>query len=461
MNSNEKINSLLKAYFTSCISNDIEPIFENFIKTHSASLRDAIDLQDPKAFENCFIAFKRQAVKQGLKNVKKGHAAKAWGVFVVLKQCNSVKRKHVDTNLIEELDNFALPQQHGEDFIFKQYNISKAIARYANDSLNDLKSTTNEVKKFREDMNRWLAIHNIVKLNRQLDTELATVFNAGIMQDLCRHFRVEVFGKPARLTTSLKVEVLDLLADFDETRDTKALKRELNRLSEKENGAVFRTLESLVNLLNKMTKLMPEMGEKKVESILEAVWRSLFKVTDDHDPYGYDNVLFPAPHPLSKCRPDFVVEVRLDGSFINLTGEIKPYPCSSSKLALDAYRLGVFSLSLLEKYGLSNVMAFQAKGLEVTFYLFFNYHGHYFMTEIETICFPATYDEFCKFGSCLDELLNVATVYDKYCHQQQQQQQQQQVAVFSYEVMNKMYELSTSKRTNTIAEEPSSTDALN
>ena len=56
------------------------------------------------------------------------------------------------------------------------------------------------------------ALHNIVKLNRQLDTELATVFNAGTMYDLWRHFRIEVFGKPARLNTSIKVEVLDLLA---------------------------------------------------------------------------------------------------------------------------------------------------------------------------------------------------------------------------------------------------------
>ncbi|KAI8370254.1 hypothetical protein BD560DRAFT_396879 [Blakeslea trispora] len=362
MNSNEKINSLLKSYFTSCISDDIDPSFEQFIEAHSASLRDTVNLQDPKAFDNCFAAFKRQAAQQGFDHVKKGHAAKAWGIFVVLKKCSSVKRKRVDSHVTEELENFALPQQHGEDFIFNQYNVSKAIARYASDSLNHFKSNSNEVNKFREDMNRWLAVHNIVKLNRQLDTELATVFNAVIMQDLCRHFRVEVFGKPARFSTSLKVEVLDLLADFDETRDTKALKKKLNSLSGEEDGAVSRTLESLASLLNKMTKQKPKMGEKKVESILEAVWGSLFKVTDDHDPHGYDNVLFPAPHPLTKCRPDYAVKVCLDESFINLTGEIKPYPCSSSKLALDAYRLGVFSLSLMQKYGLNNIMAFQAKG---------------------------------------------------------------------------------------------------
>ena len=71
MNSNEKINSLLKAYFTSCVSNDTDPTFEHFIEAHSASLRDAIDIQDIKAFEKCFAAFKRQAAQQGFKNVTK------------------------------------------------------------------------------------------------------------------------------------------------------------------------------------------------------------------------------------------------------------------------------------------------------------------------------------------------------------------------------------------------------
>ncbi|KAI8365041.1 hypothetical protein EDC96DRAFT_575444 [Choanephora cucurbitarum] len=159
------------------------------------------------------------------------------------------------------------------------------------------------------------------------------------MEDLCRHFRTKVFGKPTRLSSTLKVEILDLLSDYHNDGDKKKLKSSLAEIVKREDGAVFRTVEGLMTL--------------------------------------FDNVLFPAPHPLTKCRPDFAVEVSADRNFINL--------------------IGTFSVALLTQNNLKHVLAFQAKGLEVSFYLCFHHLGSFVMTEIEVINFPSTIDEYCQF----------------------------------------------------------------
>ncbi|KAI8352487.1 hypothetical protein BD560DRAFT_408779 [Blakeslea trispora] len=139
----------------------------------------------------------------------------------------------------------------------------------------------------------------------------------------------------------------------------------------------------------------------------------------------------------------------------NLIGEVKPFPCSRSKLALDTYRLGVFSVALLSQHNLKHILAFQTKGLEVTFYLCFYHLGSFVMTEIEIIDFPSTTDEYCQFGTSLDALYNVCSIYEQHCHQQQQQQES---TIFPYDVLKSMYELSTSKHTTQATELVSSTD---
>ncbi|KAI8352486.1 hypothetical protein BD560DRAFT_408774 [Blakeslea trispora] len=188
---------------------------------------------------------------------------------------------------------------------------------FANESVLYLQQHYNSTSCFRDDMNRWLVMHGILKLNKRIDTDLAGVFCARKMEDLCRHFRTKVFGKPACLNSTLKVEILDILANYDDDKDSKKLKSELYKIFIREDGAVSRVVESLMMLVNKVTKTKKEIGEKKVESILEAVWGCLFRVTDDHDSRGFDNVLFSASHPLAKCRPDYATEVSADKSFIN------------------------------------------------------------------------------------------------------------------------------------------------
>ena len=73
-------------------------------------------------------------------------------------------------------------------------------------------------------------------------------------------------------------------------------------------------------------------------------------------------MLFAGPHPLQRRRPDYVVEVGSIDPIINLVGEVKPFPSSSSGLSLGTYRLGVFSVALIEKHRLKSILAFQAKG---------------------------------------------------------------------------------------------------
>ncbi|KAI8373808.1 hypothetical protein BD560DRAFT_393602 [Blakeslea trispora] len=108
------------------------------------------------------------------------------------------------------------------------------------------------------------------------------------MEDLCRHFKTKVFGKPARLSSTLKVEVLDLLSDFNDDRDSKKLKSSLAQIAGREDGAIYKV---------KTSRELDDAGEqghqdeegcwrKKAENILEAVGSCLFKITDGHNLYG-------------------------------------------------------------------------------------------------------------------------------------------------------------------------------
>ncbi|OBZ81083.1 hypothetical protein A0J61_10868 [Choanephora cucurbitarum] len=380
-------------------------------------------------FEKTWCMFLKVAKESEMK-AQKGRARRAWRQFVCdniqgTKTLASNLKPSFDTmNISSKLDQFQITSHESDEFVFDEYNVSKALKEFAADSLALIKANVGGEKNFTADLNKWLAIHNIIKLSKHMDASLSKAFDASVLEALRLNFKTSKFSKPARLSSAFKVEVMDYLADFEEDRSSKILKRKLNLLALKHDGAVARVLEAMIVMLNKMTNKTVAIGEKKIEDILEAVFGQLFKVTDDHDPHKYDNALFHAPHPLEQCRPDYVVEVGSKSCYINLIGEIKPFPCRSADLFLDTYRLGVFSVALLEKHKLKCLLAFQAKGLEVTFYLCFFEKGIYFMSGVEAVTFPASFSDYCSFGVFLDALYNVAVLYEKHCEQQQPQQQQ-------------------------------------
>ncbi|KAI8364014.1 hypothetical protein EDC96DRAFT_594219 [Choanephora cucurbitarum] len=310
-------SGILRICFANCNKNDFVPSFADFITQHSAHIRNNITGDSTISFSGWFSLFKQQARKHGFQNVKKGRAAKVWDTYIVFKKPSAVKRSHNNANVLEALQGFNVHQQEEGQFVFEDYDVGKAMNDFANQSMQHLQQHCNSASRFRDDMNRWLAIHGVLKLNKCIDTDLAGVFCASKMEDLCKHFRIKVFGKPARLNSTLKVEIIDLLSDYDDDRDSKKLKLGLAKIVGREDGAVSRTVESVMMLVNKVTKKKKDFGKKKTEDVLEAVWGSLFRVTDDHDPHRFDNVLFPSPHPLNKCQPDYAVEVSANKNFIN------------------------------------------------------------------------------------------------------------------------------------------------
>ncbi|KAI8375672.1 hypothetical protein EDC96DRAFT_541113 [Choanephora cucurbitarum] len=148
--------------------------------------------------------------------------------------------------------------------------------------------------------NEQFSLEDLTNYDVYMDLKPPERLEKIVKTEIAADKRTEVFGKPARLSSSIKIELLDIPAGSQDDLDAKKFRSDLNKLVDRENGALSRTIESLETL--------------------------------------FDNVLFSAPHPLAKCRPDYTVEVCTDDPFINLIGEVKPYP----KLALDTYRLGVF-----------------------------------------------------------------------------------------------------------------------
>ncbi|KAI8380039.1 hypothetical protein BD560DRAFT_487669 [Blakeslea trispora] len=93
---------------------------------------------------------------------------------------------------------FNLYNQKEGQFAFEDYDVGKAMSKFAYEFMAYFQQHCNSMSRFRDDMNRWLAIHGVLKLNKCIDTDLAGVFYAEKMERLYRHFRIEVFGKPAQ-----------------------------------------------------------------------------------------------------------------------------------------------------------------------------------------------------------------------------------------------------------------------
>ncbi|KAI8338783.1 hypothetical protein EDC96DRAFT_578740 [Choanephora cucurbitarum] len=89
-------------------------------------------------------------------------------------------------------------------------------------------------------------MHGILKLTKHIDIDLVRVFRAPKIEGLYRHFSMKVFGKPARLNSTLK---LDLLADYDDDGNSKKLKPELSKIVSREDGVVSRTVDGIASLV--------------------------------------------------------------------------------------------------------------------------------------------------------------------------------------------------------------------
>ncbi|OBZ80641.1 hypothetical protein A0J61_11310, partial [Choanephora cucurbitarum] len=281
-----KADLLLKNYFDLCLSDDIEPTFAHFIQTSFQSIRPLLISDHVDNFSDWLSSFKRYAQKNGFSKIKKGPALKAWETYVVFKEPRSIKRSHNTANVVEVLESFKLRKQKENCFVFEEYDVGKAMNDFAQQSMISFIKEHNNASRFRDDMNKWLAIHSIIKLNKHVDADLIDVYKSTKVEGLCKSFKKKFVGKPACLSSSIKVEILDLLTEFQDDEDFKKLKSELCKIVCREDGAVSRTIESLSVLVNKMTSKKKDIGEKKTENILEAVWGCIFKVTKDHDPHG-------------------------------------------------------------------------------------------------------------------------------------------------------------------------------
>ncbi|OBZ89082.1 hypothetical protein A0J61_02863 [Choanephora cucurbitarum] len=77
-------------------------------------------------------------------------------------------------------------------FVSEEHNVEKAMNKFADKFVTHLKQNYNNTNKFREDLNKWLAIRGILKLNKHIDTDLTDVFCSRKMEVLYESFIKEV-----------------------------------------------------------------------------------------------------------------------------------------------------------------------------------------------------------------------------------------------------------------------------
>ncbi|KAI8363879.1 hypothetical protein BD560DRAFT_176471 [Blakeslea trispora] len=198
--------------------------------------------------------------------------------------------------------------------------------------------------------------------------------------------------------------------------------------------------------LSHMTVAKKDNNEMRLQSGPVASFGNLFKLSDNHDPHGYNEILFNT-EALSNCRPDYVVSVGAsdEDEVINVIGEIKGEEGRLDYVSLDTYRLGVFGLHSLWRYNLKNTLCFQVKGQEFTFFLCSLSLGICTMIEVGTIVAPSTLLEFTNFSSQLHALYNIACLYESQCIVAEVNQHEW--PLLSFEAIKEIYDMETTKAT--------------
>jgi hypothetical protein len=116
---------------------------------------------------------------------------------------------------------------------------------------------------------------------------------------------------------------------------------------------------------------------------------------------------------LKDCRPDYLVVV--DKKIKNVIGEVKPTHGSLAGEQWDLLRLGLFGRKRLDSFPIRNVVCFQVKGFQIVFYLITKTKDIYFLTEVESVTFPVSFDQFNILPSQLNSLYNISFLYEQYC----------------------------------------------
>ncbi|KAI8048028.1 uncharacterized protein B0P05DRAFT_642066 [Gilbertella persicaria] len=238
-------------------------------------------------------------------------------------------------------------QHKQQEFVFNSHDILASTAKFRRQSLALL---SNPKDGFISNINKLLAIHWITKLSTSIDAELGVCCDIGVLEALRCYFRLTISGKSLRLNSTITLDLKDIADDFKDD-DEEKLRDSISGITKRVEGASRRTIQALSNLINKMTVKKKNIGEKKAEDILESVWSSVFKKNKHYDPHKFDNALSSFSHSLAACCPDY--EVDEGANIINSICEVKSGCASPTRVSLDTFRLGLFSLGLVEEHNLA------------------------------------------------------------------------------------------------------------
>ncbi|KAI8331651.1 hypothetical protein BD560DRAFT_55947 [Blakeslea trispora] len=119
---------------------------------------------------------------------------------------------------------------------------------------------------FSNRLNKLLALSYITKLNSSMDDELSCCFDAAVLEALRRHFCTTVFGNPSRLANTVVLELKDLANDFRDDDDQQKLKDGIYAISMKLEGPSRRTVQAVLNLLDKMALKKKVINEKRLKT---------------------------------------------------------------------------------------------------------------------------------------------------------------------------------------------------
>ncbi|KAI8363880.1 hypothetical protein BD560DRAFT_425698 [Blakeslea trispora] len=309
---------VLDTYFNNCFENDASASYEDFIKHCFVHIKSNINPNSDDEFSRWYKLYSVRAKYHNVKPVK-GMALKMWYKLVLNKprSSKSKKRDYMTANVIEKSVSETLENLKVKSLTSETSDMINSFNNFRRKSIDDLE-TKKDYRSLTSDLNLLLAIQGIIKIDSQTPAEF---------KSFGREKKSELYGIASRMPSQVKNEIEDALEEYRFDDDKKKLENKLMLISMNASGALERVVKVLLSLLSHMTVAKKDNNEMRLQSGPVASFGNLFKLSDNHDPHGYNEILFNT-EALSNCRPDYVVSVGAsdEDEVINLSKDLGIHP---------------------------------------------------------------------------------------------------------------------------------------
>ncbi|CEG68054.1 hypothetical protein RMATCC62417_04386 [Rhizopus microsporus] len=274
-----------------------------------------------------------------------------------------------------------------------------------------------------------LSLSSILLVGKnRVHSDLLKLLKNGTEDDIINDVHKKIKMNENKFPRLILMEILDIVQDAYQKKITRIkAARLLLDLTDDQSDLVIRIILCFKRLVEDLpdellTSTIREFG--LCTSFLQPAIKPLFDNAEKKVVFTWTNAINSEfkkeKNQISKSRPDGCITIINNNNEEKSVcfAEVKTLADRTNhyKLNLDLYRLGIFSKDAIDVNNLNSVLAIQAVGSYLTFYLTqLKNDGLYLMVELDHLRFPMSLNELPQLIGYVDRLYDILNVFEEFC----------------------------------------------